>query len=269
MTKSIESIFDKEPTISVSPFEKKKFLIYGPAGVGKSTFFSKFKKHIFLNTDPGLDFIKVRNMPIVSWKSFKKTAEQLIAFQTPGGAEYDKKFDNSIIVIDLIDGLWTLCRKAVLTQAGYSHESDGEWGKGHDLVKKEFQTQIASLAAVYGVGFISHDKNIEIKGRLSRISKTVPSITGNVGKFIEGLCDFIGYCEVSSTKAEKELGDRYITFRPTEELTAKDRAGLFPEKMPLDFDVVYSTYQKNFGRKYNSSSKGEEVVSKKLKFKIK
>ena len=77
MSSILEKVMNTKPHISVTPFEKKKFLIYGPAGVGKSTFFSKFKNHLFLNTDPGIDFIKVRKIPITSWKQFKKLVEEL------------------------------------------------------------------------------------------------------------------------------------------------------------------------------------------------
>lgn len=270
MSKLLEEVMNTEPHISITPFEKKKFLIYGPAGVGKSTFFSKFKKHLFLNTDPGIDFIKTKNIPITSWKMFKKIVEELVAYQTPGSSTYDKKYDNMIIVLDLIDGLQALCRKSILSKYGLSHESDTPYGKTFDMVKSEFQTTIASLAAVYGVGFISHAKDIEIKGRIDKLSKIVPTISGGAGKFVEGLCDFIGYCEVSTTKEEKALGSRYITFQPQEDLTAKDRGGVFPNKMPLDFDVVYETYQKNFEKKFNSedsSSKGSKKAVKKFKIK--
>lgn len=268
MTSQLDKVMSSEPKISPAPFEKKKFLIYGPAGVGKSTFFSKFKNHLFLNTDPGLEFIKTRNIPITSWKQFKKLVEELVAKQTIGGPHYDKAYDNMIVVIDLIDGVQALCRKSILNKYGLAHESDTPYGKTFDMVKSEFQTVIGSLAAVYGVGFISHAKDIEIKGRFDKLSKIVPTISGGAGRFVEGMCDFIGYCEMSTTKEEKALGDRYITFKPAEDLTAKDRAGVFPNKMPLDFDVVFNTYQTNFEEKYNSaaSSKGSKVV-KKLKLK--
>lgn len=265
----LNDVMNQEPHISVSPFEKKKFLIYGPAGVGKSTFFSKFKKHLFLNTDPGIDFIKTRNIPITSWKMFKKIVEELVAYQTPGSKTYDPKYDNMIIVLDLIDGLQALCRKSILNKYGLSHESDTPYGKTFDMVKSEFQTTIASLAAVYGIGFISHAKDIEIKGRIDKLSKIVPTISGGAGKFVEGLCDFIGYCEVSTTKEEKALGPRYITFQPQEDLTAKNRGDVFPDKMPLDFDVVYETYQRNFRKNFGSTSKGDVTTKKVKKLKLK
>lgn len=268
MSSILEKVMNTKPHISVTPFEKKKFLIYGPAGVGKSTFFSKFKNHLFLNTDPGIDFIKVRNIPITSWKQFKKLVEELVSYQAPDSKFYDHRYDNMIIVLDLIDGLQALCRKSILNKYGLAHESDTPYGKTFDMVKSEFQTVIGSLAAVYGIGFISHAKDIEIKGRIDKLSKVVPTISGGAGKFVEGLCDFIGYCEVSTTKEEKALGPRYITFQPQEDLTAKNRGNLFPNKMPLDFDVVYDTYQKNFSKNFMSDSPSKGAVKIK-KFKTK
>ena len=267
MSKLLDKVMSVAPRISPSPFEKKKFLIYGPAGVGKSTFFSKFDNHLFLNTDPGLEFIAARNIPLDSWKDFKKTVDDLV----DKAKSNDPAYKNLIVVIDLIDGVQALCRKAILSKYGLSHESDTAFGKTFDMVKTEFQTTIGRLAAWYGIGFISHSKDIEIKGRIDKLSKVVPTISGGAGKFVEGMCDFIGYCEMSTTKEEKALGDRYITFKPAEDLTAKDRAGLFPTKMPLDFDVVYDTYKVNFGKKFggNKPSSSKSKTTKKLKLKKK
>lgn len=255
----LEKILESKPHLSTKPFEKKIFMIYGPAGVGKSTFFSKFKNHLFLNTDPGLEFLKVRNIPIGSWKDFVKIVDELVEKRK------DPLFKNVIIVIDLIDGVYSLCRKSILKRYGLSHETDTPYGKTFDIIKTEFQTVLAKLAAFYGIGFISHSREIEIKSRITSISKTQPTISGGAGKFVEGMCDFIGFCETSMTKEEKALGKRYITFTPTENLTAKDRAGLFPEKMPLDFNVVSNTYEKNFNKKFleTSSDKKKKIMKKK------
>lgn len=244
MSGQLDDVMNTPPRISITPFEKKKFLIYGPAGVGKSTFFSKFKNHLFLNTDPGLEFLKVRSKSIESWKQFQKIVEELTV------SSKEPAYKNLIVVLDLIDGLYTLCRKSVLTKYGLAHESDTPYGKTFDIVKTEFQSTISKLAANYGIGFISHSKETELKSRITTISKIHPTISGGAAKFIEGICDFIGYCETSTTKEEKQLGSRYITFTPNENLTAKDRAGLFPEKMPLDFDTVYNTYNKGFQAQY-------------------
>lgn len=263
----LDNVVNSIPKISTTPFEKKKFLIYGDAGLGKSSFFAKFNNHLFLNTDPGLEFIKTRNIPITSFKKFKDIIKELIDKQTKGSSTYNEKYNNMIIVIDLIDGIQMLCRKSILNKYGLAHESDTPYGKTFDMVRSEFQSVLAPLAALYGIGFISHAKDIEIKGRFDKLAKRVPTISGGAGKFVEGMCDFIGYCEMSTTKEEKLLGDRYITFQPKEDLTAKDRANLFPNKLPLDFDVVYETYQTNFAKKYKNVVT-PLAKNKKLKLKI-
>lgn len=268
MSTLVTKVMSKEPAFDNVTFSKMKFLIYGPAGVGKSTFFSKFNNHLFLNTDPGLALIKTRHIPIVSWKDFKKIVEELVSYQNPQSDKYDSKYDDIIIVLDLIDGLRDLCRKSVLARMGWAHESEGDYGKGHDMVLHEFKTVISNLCAYYGVGFISHSKDIQIRGRIDRLSKVVPSISGKVGNFIEGLCDFIGYCDVSTTKSEKELGERYITFLPVEDLTAKNRGGVFPEKLPLDFFVVRDTFNTNVKKLQQDKLSTTTVIRPKTKLRI-
>lgn len=236
----LEDVMSKVPEVSPGPFEKKKILIYGAPGVGKSTLFSKFANHLFLNTDPGLSFLKVRNIPIDSWKKFVKTVDELVLKSS------ESKYKDLIVVLDIIDGIYSLCRKSVLQRYGLAHESDTPYGKTYDIVKQEFQTTLSKLAAHFGIGFISHSKDVEIKSRITSITKTLPTISGGAFEYLKGICDFIGYCEASTTKEEKALGERYITFTITENLMAKDRAGIFPEKMPLDFKTIYETYQKNY-----------------------
>lgn len=262
----LKSILKSTPTLVKKPFEKLKIFIHGPAGVGKSTLFSKFDNHLFLNTDQGLDFLKVRKIPIESWKTFKTIANDLI--KNHGRKEYNNLF----IVIDLIEGLYLLCRKYVLALHGLSHESDAGYGKGHDLVKMEFRTIISSLAVLYGMGFISHSREVTIKSRLSEITKIQTMLPTEISKFIEGLCDYVGYCEFSLTKEEKKLGKRYITFNGNENLLAKTRSNekdSFPDKMSLDLDVIKKCYDANIenlmGRGGGLHKKNKKV--KKLKFK--
>lgn len=215
------------------------WLIYGSPGIGKSTFFSKFDRSLFLNTDTGLSFIKAYKIPISSWLEFKKTVDYLFEKRSP-------KYN--LFVIDTIDLVFTMCVDYICRKRGIEHQSDESWGKGYELVQREFKIPIQKLASMkrfgFGTAFISHAQEIEIRGRAIRTSKTIPTLQKQARSFVMPLCDIIGYCGYAQSKADKEEGDRLIFFNPDETIEAKDRTGLLPVKCKLDFDIVKSYLKK-------------------------
>lgn len=222
------------PTIEGASLSELVWMLYGPPGIGKSTFFSKIKGALFLHTDPGLRFIKTAKKPILSWKQFKEVTESIVA-RPPDGC--------NMVIIDTADLLFRMCRQFVCKKRNIEHVSDEEWGKGHDMLRDEFELPIAQLTGLsnkgIGLAFISHSKEIEIRGRTVRTSKTVPALPGAAHKIITPLCDIIGYAGYSVGKADKSGGmPRIIHFDPDETVEAKDRTGLLPARCKLDFDEV-------------------------------
>jgi len=222
-----------------SDVNKLIWFIYGFPGIGKSTFFSKFDKSLFLNTDPGLSFITAYKRPISSWLQFKKVIDTI---------ELEKPTEYNIIVIDTIDLLFRMCVDFVCKKRGIEHQSDESWGKGYELVVKEFTIPIQKLVNLkyegIGTAFISHAQEIEIRGRAIRTSKIVPTLQKQGRSIVTPLCDIIGYCGFAQNKADKEEGERLIFFKPDETIEAKDRTGLLPEKCALEFKTV-AGYLKN------------------------
>lgn len=219
-----------------------KWLLYGSPGIGKSTFFSKAvkgtRKPLFLYTDPGLRFIRAYKKPIMTWLEFKKIVKEDLIKANP------KAY--SMIVLDTIDLLFRMCRKEVCTAKNITHVSDLEWGKGYDLVRDEFELVIALLArwcdgSGVGLAFISHSKDVEIRGRTNKTNKLVPTLAKQGADIIMPLCDIIGYAGFTQDKADRTKGaemDRVVIFAPDETVEAKDRTGLLPASCKLDYDVV-------------------------------
>ena len=228
-------------TIEGAELSALKWLLYGPPGIGKSTFFSKAikgnRKPLFLFTDPGLRFIKAYKKPIMTWREFSKVVKEDIIKANP------KLY--SMVVIDTADLLFRMCRAEVCLKKNISHVSDLEWGKGYDLVRDEFE-QVISLLARWcddhdtGLAFISHSKDVDIRGRTQKTNKLVPTLPKQCHDIIAPLCDIIGYAGFTQEKADRVDGEmgRVILFTPDETVEAKDRSGLFPEKCKLDWDAV-------------------------------
>mgnify|MGYP001581697318 CR=1 FL=1 len=231
-------------TLEGSDISELKWLLYGPPGIGKSSFFAKAKKTVkgvlkqpwFLHTDPGLRFIKALKTPILAWKTFKKIVKEV--------TERPPKHV-SMLVLDTADLLFRMCRKEVCQARGLEHISDAEWGKGYDMVRDEFEQEVAKLALLdqHGIGlaFISHSKDVDIRGRTVKTNKLVPTLPKQAHDLIAPLCDVIGYAGFSIERADRtpegEMG-RIVQFEPDETVEAKDRTGLLPAKCRLDFDMV-------------------------------
>lgn len=229
-----------KPTLEGARFSQLKWLLYGPPGIGKSTFFSKMKDGtrapLYLQTDPGLRFLSVMKVPVTSWSQFTTVADTLV--NKPSNVY-------SIVVLDTVDILFRMCRKFICDREGINHVSELEYGKGSDMVRDQFELQIAKLALLdqhgTGLAFISHSKDVEVRGRAIRTSKIVPTMQNAAYGIIAPLCDVIGYAGFTVTKSDEANPDgigRVVHFNPDETHDAKDRTGMLPEKCELDFDVV-------------------------------
>lgn len=221
---------------------KLTWMLYGNPGIGKSTLFSKFPNALFLFTDPGLTFISAYKHPIEKWRDFKDAVKELLSTPKP---RY------GIVVVDTIDLLWAQCVDYICKARGIEHQSDEAWGKGYDMIEREFKVPIQQLCMLKergcGVAFISHATEIEIRGRLVKTSKVVPTLAKKARSIVMPLCDVIGYCGFSLTpNQDVDLASpRYLFFKPDETLEAKDRTKVLPDKCLLDIGEL----EKCFGPK--------------------
>lgn len=219
-------------TLAETPqLNKLVWMIYGAPGIGKSTLFSKFKNALFLYTDPGLSFISGFKNPVESWKAFKDAVKELMAEKTP---RY------GIVVVDTVDLLWAQCVDHICRARGIEHQSDEAWGKGYDMIEREFKVPIQQLCMLKdrgcGVAFISHATEVEIRGRIVKTSKVVPTLAKKARGIVMPLCDVVGYCGFSLAQNQDVDLDspRYLFFKPDETLEAKDRTKVLPNKCLLD-----------------------------------
>lgn len=254
---AISSLPTKQ-TLDIVKLSSLTWLVYGNPGIGKSTFFSKAtdgkKSPLFLFSDPGLKFIKAYKKPVLSWREFDKVyVRELLIKANP------KIY--SMIVLDTVDILFRMCRKEVCLKKNISHVSDLEWGKGYDLVRDEFEQTISLLANWgndngIGLAFISHAKDVDIRGRDKKTNKLIPTIPKQCRDIIMPLCDIIAYAGFTQEKADRtpdgEMGRVLIT-EPDETLEAKDRTGMLPARCKLDYDAVREAFE-------GGADSGEEVT---------
>jgi hypothetical protein len=202
-----------------------KLLVYGPPGIGKTTLAASVDADhtLLLATEPGTGGIEAYVQPIRSWEEFLAT----------GSALANDKHDFHTVAVDTADELFRFCQEHVMAQHHIAHPSDLEWGKGWQLLSDEFRLRVGRLCNLgLGVIFTSHSKDEEVKQRVGSITRSVPTIAGQGGKFLMGFVDYILF----ATSEHTEDGEvRMLRTSPSENWIAKARIEL-PDPILLPKD---------------------------------
>jgi len=217
--------------------------LYGPGGVGKSTFAASAPKPIFLGTDDGLGMIDAASFPIPkTWAEVKAAIHAL----TTESHEYET------LVIDTVNGLEPLLWAHIIKEARVSsiEEVDGGFGKGYVRAAEEwvvfFQT-LKTLRNKMNVICLGHSKikAFDDPYEGERFDKHIIKMNEQASAlWIEAMdCMFFATYEIKTSKEKgakkaRAFGDgRRIMF--TEErpaFAAKSRFAL-PFKMDLSWEA--------------------------------
>jgi hypothetical protein len=107
----------------------QRVVIYGPEGIGKSTFASKFPNPVFIDTEGGTKKLNITRTPAPS--SWSMLLEQV---------RYFKSNPNklSTLVIDTADWAEILCTNELCSKSQKSGIEEWGWGKGYTYLAEEF-----------------------------------------------------------------------------------------------------------------------------------
>ncbi len=98
-----------------------KVVLYGPEGIGKSTFAAKFPSPVFIDTEGGTKKLNVNRLPQpTSWAMLMDEANEVRLGHIPCGT----------LVIDTADWAERLCIRAVCDRANVKGIEDFGYGKG-------------------------------------------------------------------------------------------------------------------------------------------
>jgi hypothetical protein len=229
-----------EKSKKVDDIGAMSMLLYGPPKIGKTTIAASFPKALFVVTEEGHKSLEVFKVGIQEWLDFKEVCRKL----------RKDVHDYGTIVLDTADLLFMLCESYVCKQLGVDSPGDLEYGKGWKMLTKEFQSAIAPLAApgkdgkTLGLVFISHEKDIEVKGRITKTSRTVCTLTGTARKVILPLVDVVGHCGFGEDPVSGDpTKQRVVTFAPSETVEAGDRTGKLPATVPMSPSGWYEKLQ--------------------------
>lgn len=203
--------------------EEKTVLLYGEAGIGKSTLASEWAGggNLFFDTAGELTDLEVYRVPVTDWRNFR---EWCASYKE---AQEGKERQYAGCVIDTADILGTFCAQSIRAKLKIAHESDADWGKGWTMVREEFTSHLAKLQALPGgVILISHstDKKIEKKTRSRDESyvRHVPTLTGGARDACVNAADLVLFVDY-----DEDGEDRVIYTKPSKFYEAKER-GMTP-----------------------------------------
>ena len=135
--------------------KKVKMVIFGPPGVGKSTFAAKAPSPLFLTTDGNFEWLDLpdeNNVRLSTWKQAKQVISDIVSNKP----EYSKF---QTIVVDLIEDLYIWLEDEFCKREGIIHIGDYKsMGAGYSVIRKEFFAQISKLLSIdRHVILISHE----------------------------------------------------------------------------------------------------------------
>lgn len=121
----------------------QKTVIYGPEGVGKSTFASQFPDPLFIDTEGSTVNLDVARLPIPSsWTMLLAQVDYVI--KNPDVCR--------TLVMDTADWSERLCAEHITAKAGVDGIEGFGWGKGYTYLEEEFGRLLNKLQDVISVG---------------------------------------------------------------------------------------------------------------------
>lgn len=222
----------------------KKVVVYGPEGIGKSTFAAQFPDPVFIDTEGSTSAMDVaRFEKASSWTMLQEQVRYVM--RNPGTCK--------TLVIDTIDWAEQMCVEDLLARNGKKGIEDFGYGNGYVYAKEEFGRFLNLLSEVVDAGIhvvltahaqIRKFEQPDEMGAYDRyelkLGKKTSSQTSPLVKEWADLVLFANYKTYSIAtddkgKKHKAQGGKrvmYTTHHPCWD--AKNRYGL-PEELPFDY----------------------------------
>lgn len=224
-----------------------RILIYGPQGIGKSTFVSKAMNPVLIQTEDGLGNLDVPAFPLA--KSYNQVMEQLTELAT-----VDHKYNT--VAVDSADWLEPLIWKQVAAEAGKKSIEEIGYGKGYVMALDLWRNYIDAL------NYLRDEKNMTViqtaHAQVKRfdnpetesydryeikLHKSASALLLEHSDIVLFANYWVGIAKdkVGFNNERKRVvgsGDRILYTQERPSAIAKNRYGL-PEEIPFDKDGAY------------------------------
>lgn len=106
-----------------------KVVFYGPEGIGKTTFASKFPDPLFIDTEGSTKKLNVKRLPKpTSWQMLIAEVQSVI-----------QKRNCKTLIIDTADWAERLCTEAICAKHGKSGVEEFGYGTGYTYIAEEWE----------------------------------------------------------------------------------------------------------------------------------
>ena len=228
----------------------QKVVVYGPEGIGKSTFAACFPEPLFIDTEGSTKHMDVSRLSApTSWTMLLQQIQEV------------KKENVNVcktLVIDTADWAEQLCIKHVCNKAKKSGIEDFGYGKGYIYLKEEFGRLLNLLEDVIergvNVAVTAHAKmrKFEQPDEMGAYDRWEMKLDKNVAPLVKEWADMVLFANYKvftvkneqTNKNKAQGGERvlYTSHHPCWD--AKNRHELPPE-MPLDYAGIAPYLEKS------------------------
>jgi hypothetical protein len=222
----------------------QKCVIYGPEGIGKSTFASKFPDPLFIDTEGSTNHMDVARLPKPSsWTMLLSNVAEVK--NTPGCCK--------TLVVDTIDWAEQLCVAHVCATYNKKGVEDFGYGKGHVYVKEEIGKLLNLLSDVIesGINVVltahAQIRKFELPdecGSYDRYELKLGNKTGSqTSAMVKEWADMVLFANYKqyvvevNEKKKAQGGSRVMHAEHHPCWDAKNRCNLKPE-LPFDFSQI-------------------------------
>lgn len=222
----------------------QKVVLYGPEGVGKSTFGSMFPAPLFLDVEGStkhMDVTRVDPSP-ASWAELLDTVKQFSRERPSGFAT---------LVLDTADWAEKMCTAHVCAKNQKDGIESFGYGKGYVYVAEEFGKLLNLLEEViqtgYNVVILAHAKmrKFEQPDEMGAYDRWEMKLTKNVAPMVKEWADMVLFANYKTMVISRDdgkhkaqgQGKRVIYTTHHSCWDAKNRHGL-PDEIPLDYGTI-------------------------------
>lgn len=197
-----------------------RIYLAGEGKIGKTTAVNTLAPEVlFLNTGGGFSAFPQGSIHVTPfcgcWEDYKRLQKEI-------AADKDTTSRYKYICIDHISALVTYYSSFVCGKLGISHESDAEWGKSYDYIKKGILEELNFWNRNFGVILIDHVTPKDVKNAKGvGYTKLVPTLKGFIWEKVKGWVDTILCMELDIDDKGNQI--RVIDSRPAKEHFAGTR----------------------------------------------